>query len=543
MRNYFFEKKRTNVFLNILILLLIIFLLVLPDICFYFIGVLKTFATSFKSWLFILPIAVSLLLSKNNKFTAGILIFFGLLQIMQFVHMTYFGTTLSSFALYLFVAQFSDVFSEASEVWYRYIYVIAFVVIPFFLIYFFNKKLYKYRYKTAFSYFVFSVFMIIISYKTLTPDRERKYMPNPLRLTINNSLRVVLGYLDILLCNKRPVIDKYKPYHIVDKGEVTKPKTIVYIIGESMNYNHMSLFGFKEKTTPKLEELSKDKTFYYTKGISSSIATLSACKFIMNTIYEPDNMRQGSIYETNLFKLAKMHGFKTFYISHQSDNIFSSVGTNEDIDVIIVRNSERSNFIKYSDEYLVSLINKQEYSDKNFIIIHQWCVHSPYTCYSKDYKNPKKFFRPDQDQRISDYNDFMYYNDGIIADIFNFFNKWKGNYYIIWASDHNELFGENGVWGHGKLLPECADIPVMVQSNDTEFLNKFKEIFRPTHYEIGKMIMEQLGYILENPNEEKDIFYIDGVDATGICGYIKFQKDLKNKKINILTKSNAYEGN
>jgi glucan phosphoethanolaminetransferase (alkaline phosphatase superfamily) len=317
---------------------------------------------------------------------------------------------------------------------------------------------------------------------------------------------------------------------------------IVYIIGESVNYKHMSLFGYKRDTTPRLRGLAQEGNFVYKQGISSAIATLPACKFITNTICEPDNVVQTSLDTTNLFKLAKQKGFKTFYISSQSDHLLSGIGGTSYIDVIVTKDSNTLRCNELMDEYLLDSLNQQIFKDKNFIILHQRCIHSPYTgTFGCHYQN-RTTFKGSNNNIMDEYDNAMLYNDYLIHQMFEVFNKQtEGNIYIIWSSDHNELMGEGGLYGHGHgyLLPQTADIPMLIQSNDFDFLGKIRTIFRPTHYEIGKMIANLLGYEIRNPNEEKDVFYISGIDYNGKCGYIRLKKDSITRRIEYFVAKNS----
>jgi glucan phosphoethanolaminetransferase (alkaline phosphatase superfamily) len=308
----------------------------------------------------------------------------------------------------------------------------------------------------------------------------------------------------------------------------------------------MSLFGYSKDTTPKLKELAKEDNFYYTTGISGGVNTLSSCKFIVNAIYEPNNVLQVSGDLTNLFRLAKQKGFKTFYISSQSDHVLMSLGGVSYIDTITT-NGVRGvlDATKRMDNELPDIVSDDKLGKRNFIVLHQRHMHSPYTLKEfpslKEYKKYMServscFKEPNQagqkEQLIAEYDEGMLYNDCFITKIFNRFNKQKeGKFYIIWTSDHGELLGEDGTYGHSALNPYIADIPVMIQSNDLEFMKDMKNIWKPTHYEIAKKVANKLGYEIKNPNEEENIFYISGVDFTGRCGYIKLKKEIENSKI------------
>jgi glucan phosphoethanolaminetransferase (alkaline phosphatase superfamily) len=371
-------------------------------------------------------------------------------------------------------------------------------------------------------------------YLSVTP----RFNPNEIRFTICNSIKTFCGFL-IITCKKYE-IKQYKPYEIVElKSNLPKEMNIVYIIGESVNHKYMSLFGCEQNTTPLLKDLLvNNDTCYFTQGIAGSISTLSSIKFMMNAIGEADNPIQTSKDITNLFRLAKRRGFRTFYISSQTEHMLSSIGGANYMDVRITKDSNPLECGRFMDEYLLKNLDKQVFGKRNFIVLHQRCIHSPYRdTFSKNYKD-RNIFHGSKNKIMDEYKNAMHYNDYIISAIFKKFNKQKnGKFYIIFASDHNELMGEmiggKEIYGHGHglLLPETADIPILIQSNDKDFITKIKKIFKPTHYEIAKSIAYLLGYEVHNPNERDDTFYISGIDYNGKCGFIKLKKNLKLKKI------------
>jgi glucan phosphoethanolaminetransferase (alkaline phosphatase superfamily) len=291
----------------------------------------------------------------------------------------------------------------------------------------------------------------------------------------------------------------------------------------------MSLFGYGDRdTTPRLKKLAQDNgNFIFKMGISGANSTLSSVKFITNAIYEPDNLRETSLDRTNLFKLAKQSGFQTFYLSTQCDMFLSSIGGAQYIDHIVTKETDPIQIKLKKDLYLLELMQRQKYGDKNFIVLHQSSVHSPYRAtYGQDYRAPH-IFSGNPKKILDDYDNAMLYNDFLISQMFEFFNKSEHPFHIIWASDHNELLGEDGMYGHGSgnLIPEAAQIPVLVQSTDPVFLEKGNNIFAITHYEVAKLIAEQIGFDIVNPNEEENVFYTNGIDYNGKLGYIRFTKN------------------
>lgn len=518
----------------LLFTIVIALLIVTPDILFAIFNDAFCVTRDPKSILFILPLSLGLALGRSRVFTAVVLIFFGILQIAQFCHISYFGTHLSPFSLHLMTKEVADVITEAKSVLWSYSYIFIIVAIPFFMIYalcvksskWFPKL--KYR-KSAFGFVMVLVLIFHVGFRLYKSEKPR-FTPNEVRFSMDNSLKAFWGCWLILARDYK--LKHYKPYVVKKCRDVSEPVTIVYIIGESCNANHMSLFGYDRDTTPNLNQMSKSTDFYYTRGIAGSVSTLSSSKFLFNAIREGNNVKQTALDSTNLFKLAKESGFRTFYISAQTDHILSSIGGVKYIDVLITKDKYPLQFNGRKDEFLIELLGQQTFGEKNFIAIHQCCVHSPYSeTYAEGYK-PNSCFSG-KDARVDEYDNAMLYNDFLVSSIFKMFNKSKNKFYIFWVPDHNESMGENGLWGHGygKLVPQTAQIPIVIQSNDLAFMEAVRQVFSITHYDICDQIIGLFGFQVTNPNQEDNVYYITGIDYNGKCGYIKFKKDKANKKV------------
>ena len=521
------KKKSSS---TLFMILIVSFFFILPDIIFSIVNKSFKLSHDIKILLLIIPLSSGLVVNRFKWLSILCLSILFFIQLFQFSSLAYFGNLLSPYTLYLFSNEIGDTFQEVGNMFFRYIYILPIVLLPFIGISYCLKQK---SYKSIFGTLILLVSFCFFGYKYYDTDRPR-FNPNGVRFTIDNSLKAFWGYITIKY--KHFPIKNYKPYEVLKiKSDFEEPINIIYIIGESSNYRHMSLFGYERNTTPNLKELSKSSDFYFTTGISGSISTVASCKFIMNSLREADNAIQASKNTTNLFKLAKSNGFKTFYLSNQTEHLLSSISGVNYIDVIKTKDSNPVKSSELMDDYLIDLLSSQKFSNRNFIVLHQRCIHTPYAnAFGKKFHNRNQF-SGSQNQLIDEYDNAMIYNDQIISKIFNYFNKQKnGKFYIIWASDHNELMGENGLFGHGMgyLIPQTADVPVMIQSNDQTFMTKMKSIFKPNIYEITKNIANILGYEIKNPNEKDNTFYISGVDFNGKCGYIKYQKNSTNNNVN-----------
>ncbi len=503
-----------------------IFLFILPDILFSCFGKQYKVAFDVRSSIIVIGLGIGVALNKYRELTIIFLILCAILQLIQFAHIAYFGKHMAPYTLYMLSHEIEDVFNESSNMIGRFWWIFPIVILPFYGLYLCNK-INKTKTKIA-----GLVLAGAICYTVLTERTKLEFEVNESRFTIANSIRSTAGYV-ILWHIKKPSITNYEPYIINKKKQNdVEPITIVYILGESCSYKHMSLYGYKRETTPRLKDLSRDENFLFTEGVSSAVETLSASKFSMNIIREPDNVKEYLLKSVNLFKLAKNNGFKTFYISAQSSRLLASISGVEYIDFKETRALPMTPARLKRDEYLIDLAKELDLSDRNFIVIHQGCMHSPYKDnYGSDVTDHNKF-SGSEEPLIDDYDNVMLYNDYIISEIFKIFNKQKsGKFYIVFASDHSEALWENGNFGHGHLHPDVAEIPIMAQSNDKEFINKLKGIVKPNHYELGLLIANIMGYDIINPNNKDNSFFICGCDPTGHAGNLKYVKVKENNSI------------
>ena len=522
------NKLKTLLFSFVLVVLLMI-LLVAPDIIYSWVSPTFKLSRDPRSLLLLIPLSIGFLLCPSKLVIYALLSFFSAAQIIQFIHIAYFNSRLSPFALLLLKVEYEDVFSEGLKIWKQFWYIFPMILLPYSLIGYICNAI-KCR-KSWISMIFLCAPVLWIGTSSWIRKNDTGFTPNPVQITLDNSIKSIIGF--IILQHRNFKIKDYKPYKIHKKDPLQGPVNIVLIIGESVNYNHMSLFGYKKNdTTPNLNQLAKNDNFIYKKGISGAICTLSSCKFLTNVVYEPDNIRQTHSEETNVFKLAKEAGFKTFYLSSQSGHLLLSVGGADYIDHLMTAEMSPRRVLNLGDLYLIENLKNQPWGEKNFIVLHQRSIHSPYRINWGTYQ-PKVIFNNNSEKILNDYDNAMLYNDYLISEMFNFFNQSSNPFYIIWTSDHSELLGENGVFGHGsgRIYPEIGNVPVLVQSNDSEFLKKIDDIFAPTHYEIAKCISSLLGYEVENPNEEPNVFYLNGIDFSGKMGYLRGVKDPKTETI------------
>ncbi len=369
--------------------------------------------------------------------------------------------------------------------------------------------------------------VILIIYPYFIHKKANIYLANFTHFSWLNTLNTI--YLAGLKSLKPHPHHHYKPY-IVKRIGPGKP-IVIMIMGESMNERYMHLFGWRDKNTPYLDKLKKDPHFIYKKAISCSVRTICSVTTFFYNKREPDNIALLRNNKTNIMKLADENGYKTYWLSMQSDvSLISNVFNFADYKKFVWQ------FKRQYDDELINALKKIPFNKnkKTFVVLHFKADHSPYLKYV-----PKNFwnkFSP-KDSKIWQYDDAIYYTDYVIYKIIEYMKTHYKNFVIYFTSDHGEMMGfpwEHGRRGHSQLVWGDTYVPFLYYS-DTYDKNLSKPIYN--HYLISKMLTRDLGYEIINPNDD-GTYYVNGVQIDGSAGWMHYK--LRNKLPPILIKKVVY---
>lgn len=493
-------------------------IILLPDISFELFS--PYFEVSFDPFFVLALILFGFFLSLSGRLVFS-LVTLGLfiIQYIQISHMAYFGRPLNPVDIRKISGEFSDIISSGIGAWRDVWFVTPLLVLSFgALAYVF----YKYRRQLGFS--LFAVFVVFIALAVKPERAARKslkaFLPTETRFSIHNSLNT----FSFFLMNGSSLPDKaivseemYAPLNI-QKKEGPLPKLIVFVMGESLTFDHMSLFGYERQTTPKLEELSKLPGFVYKKAIAGAVSTHSSLPLFFNLMSEPGHLNLLYHGSANLFKLAKEAGYTTHWISAQDAKNTNFIGVPY-IDDLRTYESDIYHFSTRREDHLLDLFSDLDVSEgKHFVVLHFRSVHSPY---ESNYEHRKKEFSKypiESSERyrrfLNSYDNAVLYTDDIIYKIFQEFQK-KGRdekRVFLMTSDHGQLIDHRGVYGHNILVKETAHVPFVLYGTDLSQdtiaeINRYSYI---SHYQIGEVLAGILGYEVVNPNLEEGEFYIHG---------------------------------
>jgi glucan phosphoethanolaminetransferase (alkaline phosphatase superfamily) len=454
--------------------------------------------------------------------------FLAVIELIQFGHLFYYNSLITSTKFRLLFSEFDEILLMTGEA-LTFMYIVPFLVLlPYGIIIFATIILDSKRFKTKWAIIPVVLFFAFIPYRVNKVYHGANYYPDPTDHSLRNSLYTVTNSLYNLIYPQKVSGTDYLSYDIEPINTDLKDTNVILIIGESANYSHMSLFGYKRDTNPLLSSLKTDPNFVYLKGYSGAVSTPVSLPMLMNNIYEPNNMKALEEKKANLFKLAKQHNFKTFYISAQSGALLTNLGA-EFIDYTMFRGKDPLMFNQYQDEALLKIIPDLDYGERNFIVINQRSAHAPY---EENYQHNPEFnhFAVDRNNyqqfRIDTYDNAMRYNDFIIYKILEFYKqKFAGPTYIFFTSDHGEVLDSNKVaFGHADLKEEVAEIPFLAYSHNSSNLD-LKDLREPVaHYELGCLIAKIMGFKINNPNKKDNAFYIHGTDLSGHNEFIEYHK-------------------
>jgi len=244
----------------------------------------------------------------------------------------------------------------------------------------------------------------------------------------------------------------------------------IVVIGETARADHFSLNGYKRKTNPLLEQ-QNIINFPNAKACGTLTKISVPCMFYLGEYnsYSETKAR----FQSNALDIISAAGVEVAWIENNSSckNVCTRIKTT------ILNNNNNHTYDELLLEQTVSFINNLK-KKKGLIVLHSMGSHGP-----KYYKRyPKKFeqFTPScqintpqdcsREELINAYDNTILYTDYILDSLIKILQKENLNSFLIYASDHGESLGENGLYLHGvpiQFAPkEQTHIPFLLWHSD-----------------------------------------------------------------------------
>ena len=328
-------------------------------------------------------------------------------------------------------------------------------------------------------------------------------------------LSVYSTYNDLKIINKRVEFLK-----TIDKTKINCPNPfdkIIVIQGESVNKDHMSLYGYERKTTPFFDTIKP----YKFEAISPTNQTRLSIP-IQLTEASVNNFQK--FYQSkSIISLLAACGYKTYWISNQG-----KTGEYETTITSIANEAEHAFFLNDLDYTTAGLdeniLKKLDTIDTNGPDKQAFFIHllGSHISYSERYSSNRVF--SNEEDIITQYDNSIYYTDYIISEIYKRFDNNHSLYFYL--SDHGEVVeAEKQGHGYSPSFKEEYEIPFVIWSKDHSKISELHESAQ------GKTInAESLSTIIEylvGIDDSLDITYsnkVISVQPDNILDYSQLQR-------------------
>ncbi len=297
---------------------------------------------------------------------------------------------------------------------------------------------------------------------------------------------------------------------------------IIWIVDESIGGNYLSINGYEKDTTPYLNSI-KDR--FINLGLASSGANCSAeSNLILISgiqLNELPDKKYSSLKRPNIFQYAKKAGYKTHYISGQSnDMVLQNYMTTYDLNHIdnFYQPSLSTKILNTPEEDIITEVDSALKSNpKNFVFMVKRGAHFHW---EGKYPSDKAIFKPTlkandnliEDNKEKAYNSYANNIKFTVDDFFKLFlqkiNLLKNKKtLIIYTSDHGQSIIEgisNGTHCDG-ISPNISQgvVPFLLFTYPNNPIFSNIEPSKHSHFEIFPTTLKLMGYEL---NQGKSLF-------------------------------------
>ena len=250
------------------------------------------------------------------------------------------------------------------------------------------------------------------------------------------------------------------------RPEATKSgegETYVVVIGESLNRDHMSLYGYPRETTPQLDTLAKQgKLLVFREAFASHTHTMQTLSLALTEA----NQRNGLGYfdAPSLVNVLQAADFRVDWITNQArfgpwDNLVSVIARQADtltsINHMVGREIRTSRHDDAVVPHFVRLIEERT-SRNRAIFIHLMGSHGDYCERTppeqRVFDSPletalfgKMAERADLRSLINCYDNSVRFNDSVISRLLTALQRKEGVSALLYFADHGEdVFGRRG---------------------------------------------------------------------------------------------------
>lgn len=269
---------------------------------------------------------------------------------------------------------------------------------------------------------------------------------------------------------------------VAPTSSTTKPKLMVFVVGETARADHFGLNGYTRNTTPLLSKQSNLYSFKDAVSCGTSTAYSVPCMFSYanRENYDIDTAK----YNENVLDTLSKQGVNVVWRDNNSsskgvaDRVtfedYKTADTNPNCDV----ECRDIGMLDGFDKLVKSGSSPKETPKDTLILLHQMGNHGPayYQRYPKEFETYKpvcmtnELSKCDTQSVINGYDNAILYTDYFLNNVIDTLKTYEQDYDVVmvYMSDHGESLGENNIYLHGlpyKFAPDTQKhVPAVIWS-------------------------------------------------------------------------------
>ena len=250
-------------------------------------------------------------------------------------------------------------------------------------------------------------------------------------------------------------------------------ETYVVVIGESLNKNHMGIYGYIRETTPNLSKMKNDGLIIYENAYSNHTHTVPVLSLALT---EANQYNNKTYYDSlSIVNILNKANIETYWLTNQTlyggwDNMVSVIATEANNIVALNHTIGYNVSTQKYDEALINELKKvlKKKTKRNRVIfIHLMGSHSTY---SSRYPNDKfSYYREDLNisnkedikdmAELNRYDNTVYYNDYVVSSMLKLLKNQSGVNAFLYFSDHADDIDKDLGHSSERFTFEMTEIP------------------------------------------------------------------------------------
>ena len=274
-------------------------------------------------------------------------------------------------------------------------------------------------------------------------------------------------------------------------SSTTKPKLMVFVVGETVRADHIGLNGYKRDTMPLLA--SQPDTYSYKHATSCGTSTAYSVPCMFSYANRSDYDVDTAEYNENVLDTLNKQGVNVIWRDNNSsskgvadrvtveDYKTPKLNPNCDIECRDIGMLDGFDTLVKSDIGVKTAAKPQD----TLILLHQMGNHGPayYQRYPKEFEEYKpvcmtnELSKCDAQSVINGYDNAIRYTDYFLNAVIDTLKPYEQDYDVVmvYISDHGESLGENNVYLHGLpygIAPNAQkQVPVIIWSPKNNGIN------------------------------------------------------------------------